>query len=618
MNAISITDRDIDVIETLMEVTFDDERRHVLRALHSINVQACPGSGKTTTLVGKLGILAQKLPPDQGICVLSHTNVAGNEIRQRLKERAGILWSYPHFIGTIQSFVDTYLAIPAMLEKYGIRPWIIDDEAFADAVSRQSAYLAQPVRSWLDQNPRSELRDIRFRFADLGLCWIKNGSEDTPLKNPNTRTYTALLRMKEQIAKTGCIAFHDAFALANQYLDAHPDLAKVISTRFTHVFVDEAQDTDSFQWELIRKIFNEDVVIQCFGDTNQAIFNITSSSGDSEWQVTDGQYALSRSHRLSDSVAVLVKNVCDYPQEIVGNSSNLQHKHSIFVFEDPTQVLPAFSELIESENLVAGTFKCVGLRKERNDDRLSISSYHPTFKKASQTSNDQSSLKAYFSLAREATEQGKAGEAQRWLLKSLVKLSRLQGIKDENGRSLSSTSFMRQLMLIPGALEQFQANTLSWIDSYARGQQLRRDDVVSAFHALFSIIDGKQDWQWTNSATQFINNDSLPIHQISSSNNYFDAGQIRVEIDTIHGVKGETHTATLLLETFNRTNHLKSILPYLKGNRPSRVNASMLRLAYVAMTRPTHLLCLAMPNSELAEKDKGALAAMGWHIQNLG
>ena len=41
-----------------------------------------------------------------GICVLSHTNVAVNEIKNRLSDYADRLLSYPNYIGTIQSFID--------------------------------------------------------------------------------------------------------------------------------------------------------------------------------------------------------------------------------------------------------------------------------------------------------------------------------------------------------------------------------------------------------------------------------------------------------------------------------------------------------------------------------
>lgn len=47
-----------------------------------------------------------------GICVLSHTNVAVDEIKKRLSGYADKLLGYPNYIGTIQSFIDRFVTLP--------------------------------------------------------------------------------------------------------------------------------------------------------------------------------------------------------------------------------------------------------------------------------------------------------------------------------------------------------------------------------------------------------------------------------------------------------------------------------------------------------------------------
>ena len=83
---IEITKADIEAIEKELKLRLDDaERIAVLREVKSCDVQAGPGSGKTTILIAKLAILARKWPSrDRGICVLSHTNVARKEIEQKI------------------------------------------------------------------------------------------------------------------------------------------------------------------------------------------------------------------------------------------------------------------------------------------------------------------------------------------------------------------------------------------------------------------------------------------------------------------------------------------------------------------------------------------------------
>ena len=96
---------------------FDEERKAFIRNFNTIDLQAVPGSGKTTALLAKLLILERKLPFDDGsgILVLSHTNAAIDEIKEKIQKHCPKLFSYPNFIGTIQSFVDDFLALTASL-----------------------------------------------------------------------------------------------------------------------------------------------------------------------------------------------------------------------------------------------------------------------------------------------------------------------------------------------------------------------------------------------------------------------------------------------------------------------------------------------------------------------
>ena len=66
---------------------FDEEGITFIRNLNTIDLQAVPGSGKTTVLLAKLLILERKLPfaDGSGILVLSHTNAAINEIKEKIQ-----------------------------------------------------------------------------------------------------------------------------------------------------------------------------------------------------------------------------------------------------------------------------------------------------------------------------------------------------------------------------------------------------------------------------------------------------------------------------------------------------------------------------------------------------
>lgn len=133
----NITQEEINIVEKILLPsnqsfgTAGCERIQIIKdLLNSCHVVACPGSGKTTVLLAKLLILAERMPfeNNQGICVLTHTNVAIDEIRRKSGTAGDKLFKYPNFFGTIQSFVDKYLAKPALIKYYDSVPSIIDSD----------------------------------------------------------------------------------------------------------------------------------------------------------------------------------------------------------------------------------------------------------------------------------------------------------------------------------------------------------------------------------------------------------------------------------------------------------------------------------------------------------
>ncbi len=108
--------------------------------------------------------------------------------------------------------------------------------------------------------------------------------------------------------------------------------------------------------------------------------------------------------------------------------------------------------------------------------------------------------------------------------------------------------------------------------------------------------------------------------------------QVQIRLGSIHSVKGETHTATLVLDSFYFNHHLRELKPWLLGTKAggSTVNRrgrtvfegsrmlSRLKLHYVAMTRPTHLLCLAMRKDAFVDEEISVLVNSGWKIIDCG
>jgi hypothetical protein len=90
-------------------------------------------------------------------------------------------------------------------------------------------------------------------------------------------------------------------------------------------------------------------------------------------------------------------------------------------------------------------------------------------------------------------------------------------------------------------------------------------------------------------------------------------------------MKGETHLATLVLESYGwpgKRFDVEEALPIIAGLsvRDPKLKESHLaqyRNLYVGMSRPTSFLCLAANAERVSDECKAALIGLGWVVRNV-
>lgn len=95
--------------------TLTDKQKEILGKRDWFVVKACPGSGKTFAVAARLAkLLNEWKHRHQRIATISFTNVAWQEIKKYLTDDFGVRTpiSYPHFLGTIDSFLNQYIFLP--------------------------------------------------------------------------------------------------------------------------------------------------------------------------------------------------------------------------------------------------------------------------------------------------------------------------------------------------------------------------------------------------------------------------------------------------------------------------------------------------------------------------
>lgn len=630
-----VSDEQIDKIAALLDRDFSEGAcRAALKERDSVDIQAAPGSGKTTLLVAKLALLIEQWPYlRRGICVLSHTNVAREEVRKQLSKHptGGALFGYPHFIGTIQSFAHEFLALP-YLRGLGIHPRAVDNELFAVAARRAagSYYL---VNNYLSQHPRTADKTITtLRFSGPDLDIVCDGS----LPGAHTKTYKQFKHLKMDLFNDGLFRFDDMLAIAQQALAKVPALKNAVSTRFPVIFFDEMQDTNGLQETLIHATFEAGCTIQRFGDRNQGIFDSADQDHIASSFPRRGFVDLVHSRRFGTRIAAVAsKLTIAQPQEIQGNPERQEKAHTILLFDDASigRVLPAFGSLILEQfptplrrDFVA---KAVGSRKTGSGKILPrhIGDYWPAFD-ANQTSRS-GGLVDFIGYVRRArslvAEHRNLHAAGPVIWDGVLALLHNHSCKLKSGETVARKSVLRQLeddqAQAPLALQMLVHKLcLGPEPTAADWQQM----VAALTAALGSILpEGAGDptegfLLWNNVPTGLLAN-------APARHNMYEhvEGKHRVciNLNTIHGVKGETHDATLVLTTAtNQVFDLKEALaPISKTGktRTLKTVSKQLMTLFVGITRPRDLLCLAVVADHCTKTQRDALIALGWHFKDL-
>ncbi|MDY0129852.1 MAG: UvrD-helicase domain-containing protein [Methanosarcina vacuolata] len=636
---IEISDTDIEYAEKIFlpeGCSFDSERRTVIKCMESKDLQACPGSGKTTTLLAKLAILAQRMPfeDNKGICVLTHTNVAINEIKRKLGKKGDILFSYPNYFGTIQSFVDRYLAIPACIYYYDIRPSRIDSDSYDFEFIKQYKKLPyKGLRGWIyynkiKKNPTSEFDYVKgIRFDFINERFFDNKRKELKISKKST-SYKQLLEIKEDLLKDGFLHYDDAYSLAFRYLyDFGEILKKTFTERFSFIFIDEMQDTNKYQNEIMDQIFEKSrVTIQRFGDINQSIHDGIFEE-DYSLEVRDECLCINESKRFSGSIAKVTKELCLKKQNLIGNSSVPDIPPKLLVFDDEaiSSVLPYFIQVIKeyeicNENSI---FKAVGWVGKKNQNKRTLSTYYPCFQNRSHLRKiELDFLNEYIQKVDDNKIKIEGAKYYRQLMiNALLKILRLSEIKDlDNSRHFTESTLFQYLekkdldKVYTNFVDNFNSKVADWCLMIHSGEDISdnfKNFILKEFCPCFEDIDIEK-------LNNFFESHDIDQKKQTQASNVYNKEDISIEVATVHSVKGETHTATLYLETFNYEYDIETIIDYLRksSGKPSKRQTKALKMAYVGMTRPTFLLCVAAHKDSVSGNEE-YLRGMGWEIREV-
>ena len=344
------------------------------------------------------------LPANKGICVLTHTNVAIDEIKSKLSHQANVLFNYPNYFGTIQGFVDKYLTIPYFNSVSDVPIAAIDNERalrsfyegfctkdFEDlkCIWRQIKDRIPDTLKGSAKKSKEKIEQIKFLFGSYYNVeekkFFKEYGTKRPIVSDASKPMFQLLDSTRGLPlKNGILKYEDAFSYGMAYINRCKILKEAFSERFAYLFIDEMQDTNEVQYDLLEKIFEH---------------------GKMKWKPDSNSLSINFSNRFGDSIAAVLRTVCEKNNISLNGNTNVEsHKPILLVFDNPLNVLPKFASLVtklkigdktileianeekEKDRLHRNRIKAVGwVGKEKKDGLLRLPSYYPLYE--AKTSN---------------------------------------------------------------------------------------------------------------------------------------------------------------------------------------------------------------------------------------
>lgn len=615
---LEITDEEIEFAEQKLlppNCHFDNERKVFIKDLSTLDLQAVPGSGKTTALLAKLLILESKMPfaDDTGILVLSHTNVAVDEIKEKIGKIAPKLFQYPNYVGTIQSFVDTFLAVPCYTNSFHHVPYGIDDDLYYSACNYLLTNTYNAGSCWLNRKKFtaiSTLFSLKYN-KDFELTGI-NG-----LKDSESKAYKDIKDFKIKCIENGILHYSDAFNLASIYLETVPKIRELLCLRFKFVFVDEMQDMSDYQYNLLEQVFfNGDTktVFQRIGDTNQAIYSENYSCTENFWILRNKVLQLNGSQRLSKNNASLVQRFAVFPQLIEGrmksaNGMEIDIKPYLIVYKKETinLVIEKFISIINELKDKSKIYKvkneryaAIGWKKGDSDseEKYNISSYWKEFEPVEiKSKTEYNTLKDYIIYYDKTCETFEA--IRKNILNAFLKILRMEEKKSVNNLYYTKRSLIDYIRNTD--LSFYKSFNLELLKSCKLVLLDKTEEALNCIRNFISVFISFMNIE-INKSYDFIYSDETTSQtkKLIRYNNIFEKNGVSVQVKTVHSVKGQTYTGILYLDTFIYKFESEKLAPYFIGksisdipNENQRVKEAA-KVVYVGFSRPTHLLCYAV------------------------
>ena len=259
------------------------ERQMYLSARGHTILLACPGSGKTTSIVKKLRAVSQYCVEHYGrhtgFACLSFTNKACTELKDKYRDMHDEMLTFPNVVLTIDSFIMQYVVLPFwyLCDSCKKRPIVVNEKEMLEKIYYHNVNVKGVWKTFVAPSLRTYSSIIHKKSP----AEVSRGNNSYSWKHFLVTEVNEVNYCETAFAyriEKGVITSSDAMWIACEILEHHQEVAKALVARFPYIIIDEAQDNSELHFkffELLKRAGLQN--LEFVGDICQSIYGFNNA-----------------------------------------------------------------------------------------------------------------------------------------------------------------------------------------------------------------------------------------------------------------------------------------------------------------------------------------------------
>lgn len=253
----------------------DAQQQEAVRATDGpVLLLAVPGSGKTTTLIARLGylVIGKDVPPEK-ILTMTYTVAATGEMKDRFAKKFGSQYADKMNFKTINAVCASIIR---SYEWYGHKAFkLVSDEGEISKIL---------TGIWLNVCKKypteSDIKELRMKITYVKNQMVPKKELDSVTVSSSDGTISIKELYEEYVRfmrDSSLMDFDDQLVFSYQILKKNPKILKRFQDKYQYICVDEAQDTSFIQHRIIQMLAEKSRNIFMVGDEDQSIYGFRAA-----------------------------------------------------------------------------------------------------------------------------------------------------------------------------------------------------------------------------------------------------------------------------------------------------------------------------------------------------